>query len=369
MKIHFIAPNYIEPWDYRNVFDVGIGGSETSHVEMAMRLASRGHEVTSYTKLPTDCPDKNFGGVMWRNLEEATLEDDGLWIVYRKPSLGAKCIPAEHRRYWHVCQDVLYPDWTSEAVKSFDRIIGLCPRHLAHIRQRDPSVGNRLCLSSNGVNVEQIEAAESAGVERNHKRLIWTSSPDRGLKETLDIFERASEQVDGLELHAFYGMDNIDKICGGDRKKAPWRESWRQYDRACAMPGVTWRGRIGQRELKRELFAAGIWHYPTWFPETSCISCMEAQACGCIPITNPIWATGYNVRHGVMVEGTPNDPLVKARYVEALVSVAGNADAQERIRGPMMQWAREHFSWERWVDQWEEWMTEVPSEQEAVLCS
>lgn len=358
MQIHFAAPNFIEPWDYRNVFEVGIGGSETSQVEMALRLAKRGHDVTSYTRLPEDCPDREFGGVHWRYLTEMNLTDDGLWIIYRKPSLGKLCIPSDSRRYWLMCQDVFYPDWDSEATKSFDRIIGLCPRHIQHLAGVDPANSDRLCLSSNGVNVERIRKIESLDTlqPRYPKRIIWASSPDRGLKECLDIFERAQEQVADLELRIFYGMDNIDKICGGDRKKMPWRLSWQQYDRACNMPGVTWRGRVGQRELTKQWLLAGIWLYPTWFQESSCISCMEAQACGAIPITNPIWATGYNVRHGIFIEGEPSDSLVKSRYVEAVVCVAQNWEAQERLRVTMMPTARKAFDWELWVDQWECWM-------------
>lgn len=361
MRINFYSGNRIEPWDYRNVFDIGIGGSETSHVEMAIRLAKRGHTVTSYTDLPPDCPNPNFGGVHWRKLDLATFEEDALWIIYRQPSLGAKLTPDTNRKFWLVCQDVFYPDWDTKAVASFDRIIGLCPRHIDDIKFRDPSVAGQLCMSSNGINVERIQAAEqftqwNANYQRNPARLIWTSSPDRGLKELLDIFERAKEQVSDLELHVFYGMNNIDKICSGDRKKAPWNKSWQQYDRAINTEGVVWRGRIGQKELTKELFQAGIWCYPTWFPETSCISCMEAQACGCIPITNPIWATGYNVKHGIMIEGSPNDTLVKTRYVDAVVQVASTPLAQqEEFRKEMMGESRQRLDWERWVTQWEYW--------------
>lgn len=350
MRIHFYSPNRIEPWDYRNVFDVGIGGSETSHVEMAIRLAKRGHRVHSYTELPPDQEDHFAHGVTWCRLEDADFTQGDLWIVYRHPTTGAKLPP--DCRAWLVCQDVFYPDWKSEDVAHFEKIIGLCPRHLADIAQRDPANAHKLVLSGNGVNVERIESMASLPVPRNPKRMIWASSPDRGLKELLDIFERAKEQVPDLELHIFYGMDNIDKICGGDRTKYPWVESWRAYDRAHAMDGVTWRGRIGQQQLALEYLQAGIWCYPTWFSETSCISCMEAQAYGAIPITNPIWATGYNVKHGIFIEGTPADRLVLSRYVDAVVKVALNPEGQEGMRAVMMPESRQRLSWERIADQW-----------------
>lgn len=379
MKIHFYSPNRIEPWDYRNVWEVGIGGSETSHVEMATRLAKRGHDVISYTELPEDQVEHDAHGVQWKDLKSANLENDGLWIVYRSPSTGAMCKPTNNRRYWLVCQDIWYPDYKSDECKSFERIIGLCPRHIADMHRRDPSAGNRICMSSNGVNVERINELEWAiyekkrpPIQRIPHRLIWASSPDRGLQEMLWIFERAREQVPQLELKIYYGMDNINKICRGDRKKHPWKKSWDVYEKALDTEGVEWVGRVGQDRLREEWMAAGIWCYPTWFQETSCIACMEAQALGAIPVTNPIWATGYNVKHGCFIEGDQDDKLVKCRYVDAVARMASNPQRQEHIRLNMIPEARKRLSWEVWVDQWEQWVDiSFPQEKtrKEIVCS
>lgn len=356
--IRFFNPNRLEPWTH-TALARGIGGSETSAIEMSTRLAARGHDVTCYTAMPpADAEemadfDPEFGGVHWRDLSEADLEAPGLWIVYRAPSVGLDCKPAPGRVYWLVCQDVFYVDWSAEAVAPFARIFALCPDHQRDMEDRDPSVKGRVVLSSNGVNVEAIEAADAEAGPRNPKRLMWLSSPDRGLKETLDIFERAREMVPDLELAIYYGLNNIERVCGGDRTLLPWKASWDQYDRALAMDGVTWHGRTGQDALKRAMFEAGIWLYPTWFSETSCIACMEAQACGMIPVTRPYWAVGYNVRFGgVFIDGEPNEPLVKARYAATIAAIATDPEGQERVRAEMIPAALACFDWERWVDQW-----------------
>ena len=44
MKFIFFSPVNFQRWDWRSSVETGIGGSETSHVEMAWRLANRGHE-------------------------------------------------------------------------------------------------------------------------------------------------------------------------------------------------------------------------------------------------------------------------------------------------------------------------------------
>jgi hypothetical protein len=82
---------------------------------------------------------------------------------------------------------------------------------------------------------------------------------------------------------------------------------------------------------------------------------MDAQACGAIPITTPIWAIAENVRHGVFIEGDPyTDPLVRARYVAHVVKMADQTH-QDAIRPEMMAWAQDFFNWENFVDQWLRW--------------
>ena len=45
MDFYLYSPVCFEKWDWRSSVKTGIGGSETSHVEMAWRLAARGHKV------------------------------------------------------------------------------------------------------------------------------------------------------------------------------------------------------------------------------------------------------------------------------------------------------------------------------------
>lgn len=352
MRVHFYSPNRIEPWSWRNL-ETGIGGSETSHIELAWRLADMGHDVVSYTALP-DGHAGIWRGVNWRDLEEADLTEPGLWIIYRSPTTFKVFAPTDTRWAWLVCQDVYYPDWGQEVVRA-RRIIALCHTHKSYLLDLAPYTQEQLVLSSNGVRVDLID--ELAPVKRNPKRLHYSSSPDRGLTALLDIFERAKEYIDDLELHVFYGIDNIKMIADAHGDRRPWKKSFETVERAQSMDGVVFHGRTGQRTLYEEWMKAGMWVYPTDFSETSCISCMEAQCMGAIPITRPYWATIDNVKHGIFIEGSPsNDALVRARYVEAIVRVASNPEQQEVIRREMMPEARQRLDWWRVAEQWNGWI-------------
>lgn len=356
MKLHFVAPNYIEPWDWRAIHK-GIGGSETSHIELAKRFAARGYEVVSYTKLPEgQC--SYFEDVHWRDLSDLDLSDDGLFIVYRDLKIMDGFTPSSSRSAWLVCQDVDYASWTPERADKFSLIMGLCRAHVSYLQSRHAESAHKIVLSGNGIPADEI-LKSTITEKRNPKRLIYSSSPDRGLIPLSKIFERAVESVPELELHIFYGLDNIEKLCKTAIDRAYWKPTFDVVEKLQQMPNVHWHGRVGQPELRSEIAKSGLWCYPTNFTETSCITSMEMQALGAIPITRPLWGLADNVQYGCFIDGDINDKLVLSRYVDAVVRMASNPEGQEAIRKPMMQHALARFNWERIADQWESWILPI----------
>lgn len=353
MRLYFLSPESTEDWDYRNVYDVGIGGSQTWHVECALRMARRSYEVVSYSPLPPDCPNHNFGGVRWEHFKDADYSQDGLWIFSRCfPFLDAFA-PTQRRRAWMVCQDVDYAHWTPARGAKLTTIFGLCPDHVAHLKCRHPQDADRIVLSGNGIATDQLQQLPS-DVPRNPKRLMFSSSPDRGLDNLLEIFTRAREQDEELELHIFYGLNNLENFCRQNSKLQPAvHPMFELAERAKNMPGVTWHGRIGQQLLRIEWLKSGIWCHPSNFAETSSVTCMESQALGAYPITNPIWGIAHNVEHGIFIQGDPAEPPIRDLYVENLLLVASHPGEQERRRRPMMQDALARHDWENICEQYE----------------
>jgi glycosyltransferase involved in cell wall biosynthesis len=129
-------------------------------------------------------------------------------------------------------------------------------------------------------------------------------------------------------LTVFYGWDNYD-LMGG-------RQDYKRKIRQLAdQPGVVWRGRLGQKELARELSKCGAMFYPGphSFEETFGITFVEAQAAGCIPVTRDNGALPEVNKFGKVI---PNDAPPE-RWVTALLA-AINASKHDRERA--MEWAR-----------------------------
>jgi protein O-GlcNAc transferase len=367
-RFHFYASVSFEEWDHRSPDDPGIGGSETAVAELAKRLASRGHPVTVYTKVREGCPEYDAGGARWLPLEAADFTASGVWVLSRCPSaLDNFALPHPRQKIWLVCQDVYYPKtfadghpvangMSEQRVEKLDWAFPLCHAHEKLLVERVPELKGKTRLSSNGIRSDLVAKVEASVLPpRDPYKIMFTSSPDRGLASLLRIYARARETEPRLSLVAAYGWDNIEK-CEGKH----WKRVREECESLASVSGVTYSGRLPQPELYRLFLTSGLWVYPTTFTETSCVSCMEAQALGAIPITNPLWALADNVRHGVFLPGDPaNDPLVRAQYVGEILRLTGDIDLQERIRAEMMPWARAKFDWERVVNDYEAWAGEL----------
>lgn len=358
MKFIFVSEPTFELWDFTNPDVQGIGGSETSHIEMARRLTERGHDVVSYAPTPFVGPVTGPGGVIWKRFDQLDWNETcDVWVIYRAPRL-ADFLP-EGATAWLICQDVDYMRdgmaLTDERAARFERIVVLCETHAEYLRFAHKPAADRVVVSSNGIKAERIRELMANPPERNPHRLMYASSPDRGMEYLLQIFPKAKELCPDLELHIYYGFDNIDKVIEHFGKGSHVDVKTNRLRALLEQPGVHYHGRMGQLQLLEEWFKAGIWCHPSNFTETSCITCMDAQACGAIPITGPVWAIAENVQHGVFIQGNATHELVQARFGLELMRMAVQPELQEEIRAAMMPWALEAFDWEVWVGQWQGW--------------
>jgi glycosyltransferase involved in cell wall biosynthesis len=358
MRWNFFAPIHFERWSWENSITTGIGGSETSQVEMVWRLARRGHEVTSYAPIPDDCPGE-WRGTSWRRFEDCRFEEPGLWILYRCPDAIERFdLTRTDQRRWLMMQDWDY-SWKPEYMEHIERVMVLSQAHAKWLVEQRPFLADKMLVTGNGVKldlIEQIEAEEGLPY-RNPHRLMFASSPDRGLLPLLKVFRHVRELIPDLELHVFYGLNNIQKFVDLEQT-SPLGRRWRTKAEEIARavdhtPGVTWHGRVSQNQLYREWLQTGLMAYVSNFWETGYITGQEAQCLGAIPIVNNTWAQGEVCRHGVHIQGdAEGDRLVQARFGGAIARLALQPELQELIRAEMVPEARKRCDWKNYVDQW-----------------
>lgn len=351
MRFMLHSPVSFEPWCWKNSVETGIGGSETSAVEMGKWLARCGHEVTQYVNLPPDVPSGSvWENTVWRNIDEANFDDPGIWMLYRCPHvLDNFQAGRKDQVLWLCFQDWFYDTLTPARVAKLDRAVILCRAHERFLHQKCPELKHLTWITRNGIKNDLIAEVEAAGVPaRNPKRIMFASSPDRGLKRALLIFQRAKEFVPDLEMFISYGFNNILKlIAAGGPTARKFQKDMDECMQLVEDTGAQFLGRIPQRQLYQEWLKTGLNIYATDFFETGWITGLESQALGAIPIFSPVFAQGENTRHGVPIDGPPDDWATLARFAYWVRSLAENPVMQDEIRKDMMPDVRSKWGWEQ----------------------
>jgi glycosyltransferase involved in cell wall biosynthesis len=138
---------------------------------------------------------------------------------------------------------------------------------------------DKIQVLRNGVDISLFKP----GVEKNPNKVIFSSSPDRGLERAIEIVKRARSKYPDLELHAFYGTGNMRKM--GMTEEAD------RADKAMADNSfVKFHGFVPKRDLIKHFQESVCWIYCADFIETSCITAMEAMLSGCYPLVRNMGA-------------------------------------------------------------------------------
>lgn len=185
---------------------------------------------------------------------------------------------------------------------------------------------------------------------RNSKRIIYTSSYDRGLQHLLEMWPDIRKAVPDAELEVFYGWQLFDKFYSNNPSSMMWKE---RIVKLLGQEGIVKHGRLSQPELAEEMKTCGIWSYPTHFGEINCISAIKAQAYGCEPVVINYAALKETVQFGRKIDGDIYDEETKEEYKKQLIDALKNPMSEEK-RQEMMAWAKEKYSWDKIAKDWTE---------------
>lgn len=155
---------------------------------------------------------------------------------------------------------------------------------------------------------------------RRHK-LFWGSSYDRGLDILLFMWDDIIKKHPKAELHICYGWDLFIKAAGNNPERMKWKES---VDAMMGQKGIVHHGRVGKSELGRIRKSCGIWAYPTYFTEINCITALECQRDGVVPVVVNLAALEETVGSGIKVDGYIRDREVMERFRDELLGIMGD---------------------------------------------
>ena len=341
-----------EDWSPRSFRETGLGGSETAVVRLSEELAKQGRSVTVYSRIV----DTNyFNGVRYRHESRylPSVHSD-VFVAWRSPELIDTAPSASRKVLWMHDTD-RGEALTRERAEQFDDIVVLTNWHKQHLMETYPFLdASKLHVIGNGVDVENFMGDNIA---RDPHRVVYSSSPDRGLDVILEhIWPKVVEKVPDAELHIYYGWENYDKFL-----HYPGMADFKAkiQDLILRSRNVVNHGRIPQDQLAREFQKASVWLYPTYFTETFCITGVEAQLAGAIPVINRIAALQETVKSGLFFE---NVDVRNSEVQEGFaVNVIRMLQTPLEQRQDFHEAIKKDAEAESWADIARKWSSLVPS--------
>ena len=333
-----------ERWNPETIARTGIGGSETMAWEMAKRLRARGARVRVYA----DCQglEGEFDGVEWLDFQRfRDPQKCDVLISSRIPEVVDLPWQARAKIAWvhdvHMGQGL-----TNRRALKFDRYFCLSEWHKEFFLSHYPYVHeSQVLVTRNGIDTSLYDQK----VARNPHRIIYSSSPDRGLEQAMRIMPAVRLAVPDAELHVFYGFQNWEQ--SPDPGQQALCRQIQALLKSYEAHGVVHHGRVSAHELAREQLSSGVWLYPTWFSETSCRTAMEAQLAGLATSASPRAAlpeTAASPLTRWLLEFESPDFLPRA----AELTIAALRNTTPEARTKTHEQARLRFGLDTLADEW-----------------
>lgn len=359
----------VETFSPLNLTTGGIGGSETAVIHMANEWLGLGCRVVVYNN-----EQGVYDGVLYRNCSDFNPEHGSDILIgwrnlvpFRDARPNAKTTVA-----W--VHDIYFPQSIDpEVAERIDKVAVLTNWHRDLVEEKHPEFKGKTWVTRNGIDPVRY-AAEAVKTPYHY---FYSSSPDRGLEQLLDIWPQVTAQLPEAILHVAYGFDvaiKVTELIGTPDRVNHLRNL---KSRVQSTPGVEYHDRMNQEELARLQQTCRAWLYPHQgeesFPETYCITAVEAQAAKAWPITRLNAALSETVQN--RTEWTENmsvDLLVA--YLRALEGVVTQRrfetyaipDNIDRELEENHKWAMSQ-TWESLAQEWLDTLIVKEESEEKIL--
>lgn len=179
-------------------------------------------------------------------------------------------------------------------------------------------------------------------------KLIYHTTPHRGLELLVPVFEKLCEKHDNIELDVYSSF----KIYGWDERDQQFEKL---FDKCREHPKINYHGTVPNEEVRKALAESHIFAYPSIWTETSCLSLMEAMSARCVCV-HPNLGALYETASGatMMYQWNP----VKHEHANAFYLALDMAISNINRPGTeyMTNFARlsvdVRFNWEAVVPEW-----------------
>ncbi len=344
-----------------------LGGTESALIDMAEALAARGHQVHVFTVLDEQGV---YQGVDYHHFQEfESYSAKNNWDVF----IGLRQLLPLLVKRWAAYQIYFTPDaydqpffkqtlnvslqyqnqnlevslyslnFVSQWVDKIYCVGQWQAQTLSHVFQIPLS---KFFIAGNGVYPERFSPLPFA---QRKKRIVYASTPFRGLNYLLEYFSELLKANPDLECWVMSGMQLYGLSHEEDQKQ------YSEIYKMANQEGVKLIGPVSKEKLYSIFSESMLMAYPNTFPETFCISVLEAQAAGLPVVTSKLAALEERIDdeiNGYLVSGHPGEKNYKEKFCALVNQVLQNQSLWERLSQKAIH-KSSLFSYQKLAEAWE----------------
>lgn len=318
------------PYRVNDLASHDFSGSESFFFNMVREVASRGHEVEAHGFWTSEHRDGSIHYVPFNITQESSNchlvhppEKYDAVVSWNEPDY-LSIFPESVKR---ICVQQLNDfDYCNTDFKKFTDLYLLpSKRHMEHIIVRSGLPAEKCAVLSNCIsNEDNFLGPED---HDNHK-IVYCSSPDRGLHWLCDLFPKLKAEVPDAELHVYYRIDTwlnrfnsawspdpaYQELGFRSRYVTDFIRRWGEGK------GVFFHGGVSNGEMAKALKTSRLLAYPcdtVCFTEGFGVSVLDACTAGAYPLISDVDAFGSVYGgHAHVIPGRPADK--KKEWVDAM---------------------------------------------------
>lgn len=348
MRVLFYVGYQKSKFDKLTYLETGIGGSEYAVIKLSEEFAKQGHEVVVSGEVYTEFID----GVNYISADD--LESDQYFDVVIATNyihylifLESLNITFEKSYFW-MHNDEFYPYYLGQSLinggveylssDKLTKIVCVSEYHANIVKNKYPQSAHKVVYVENAIDPVDFE---DIFVERESDRFIYTSAPDRGLLNLLNMWTTIKDIKPNASLYVATPPYALE-----------WYEEYKgMYD------DVHFVGSLSPSELYTNIKMSEYWVYPSQYDETFCITALEMMMGGVKIISTD---TGnlknlLETRAGVVDSKVPVGVMT-----QSIIDTMNFLDEREDIQNQYLSsaynfainqtWANRYFDWESLIE-------------------
>lgn len=193
-------------------------------------------------------------------------------------------------------------------------------------------------------------------------KLIYSSTPQRGLNILYSVFDELYKDDKDIELNVYSSFD----IYGHHERNRPFLPL---FEKCKAHPGINYYGSVPHEELLERTKEQHILAFPSIWEETSCTTVLENMSAGNLVVTSSLGALPETCSgFASMYDYTPDLQTHASRFYHnlksAIMTVRGlqskvNGYTVDDLLHAQKEYVDHFYSWELRGTEWTEFLTKL----------